>query len=171
MKNLRLASAIAVLVFICSTGMLFSQDTTQTGERNFYTSNIFAGYVFDEDSSSKFIEFGLGIRYPINKGFFVGLEPAVCFALDSDYLKYSVSLPIVAGFSLVKSCKVSMDLLVGTGPVAAKFKDVDDMQNGILTKTLIGVGYDRYFIYVSGNFSLFKNHTLSTVGLGFQYKF
>ncbi|HPI20618.1 MAG TPA: hypothetical protein PKY56_09630 [Candidatus Kapabacteria bacterium] len=171
MKNLSVASAMAVFVIICSSGMLFSQDTTQTQERNFYTSNVFAGYVFEEDSSSKLIELGMGIRYPINDFFFVGLEPTVCFAVDSDYLNYSVSLPIVAGFSIVKNCKVSMDLLVGAGPVAAKFKDVDDLQNGILTKSLIGVGYDRYFIYISGNFSLFKSHTLSTVGLGFQYKF
>jgi hypothetical protein len=38
-------------------------------------------------------------------------------------MNYSVSLPAVVGISLVKSCKFSMDLLVGTGPIATKFEE------------------------------------------------
>ncbi len=170
MKHLKIASIIVAICIFFSSNLLLSQDTTKTEERSFYTSNVFAGYVFEEDSSSKLIELGMGMRYPINDFFFIGLEPTFCFAIESNYMNYSVSLPAVVGISLVKSCKFSMDLLVGTGPIATKFEDNDDLQNGILTKTLIGFGYDRYFIYVSGNFSLFKNNSFSTVGLGFKYK-
>ena len=79
--------AIAAICIFFPSNLLLSQDSTKTEERSFYTSNVFAGYVFEDDSSSKLIELGMGMIYPINDFFFVGLEPTISFAIESDYME------------------------------------------------------------------------------------